>query len=94
MSKKLAKKRRMNKLKVFLYLMENECFTCGESNPVVLTFHHTKNKSKCISKMYGSEWKKIKEEIDKCVVLCQNCHTLYHAQNTYKQNMLDLISSV
>ncbi len=66
-----------NRRFVFEYLEEHPCECCGESDPVVLEFDHCRGKKhKNISKMIrdGSSLEKIKEEIDKCQVLCANCH--------------------
>lgn len=59
------------------------CMDCGIINPVVLDFHHvgddkTKNISHMITKGYSLE--RIQLEINKCVVLCANCHRIRHHQ--------------
>lgn len=66
-----------------LYILVNEYLTkhpcpCGESDPVVLDFHHLDQttKEKEISTMIRNcnSWVKIQEEISKCQTLCCNCH--------------------
>ena len=57
------------------------CEKCGENRYWVLDFHHTdsQNKDMDISKMirgYGKE--KIITEMNKCIVLCSNCHRDLH----------------
>lgn len=68
------------RLLVLAYLKEHTCRDCGESNPVLLDFHHIdpSNKYDCVSKLIGSarSWNVVKSEIDKCIVLCANCHRL------------------
>ena len=63
---------------VFEYKSTHPCITCGESDPVVLEFDHvdTKDKLATISNMAanGWGWSTILLEIEKCVVLCANCH--------------------
>lgn len=64
------------------YLGEPECQDCGifESREF-FDFHHIKpeNKKYCIMSMLGRySWSTIKEEVDKCVMLCPNCHRLRH----------------
>ncbi len=50
---------------------------CGESDPIVLEFDHRDRieKSECISILIlNSSWKRVELEIQKCDVLCANCH--------------------
>ncbi len=70
---------------VLNYLSAHPCTNCGESDPVVLEFHHLYGKDKAISKMVADGWSigRIQQEIDKCVVLCANCHRRVTAK---KQN--------
>ncbi|KKN08745.1 hypothetical protein LCGC14_1053660 [marine sediment metagenome] len=58
------------------YFKEYPCVDCGEKDPVVLTFDHTRDKEDCVGTMVHncSPWEKIKNEIDKCEVRCFNCH--------------------
>lgn len=65
-----------NRIFVFNYLKNHPCVVCGESDPIVLDFDHLRDKITNISNMVGALWcvQKIKEEIDKCQVLCANCH--------------------
>lgn len=63
---------------VWNYLKENNCIICGEDDPIVLEFDHRvpsekfMNISDMITFKYGI--KKLQLEIDKCDVLCSNCH--------------------
>lgn len=76
---------RKNKLKEFFKELKSTlyCAECGENNPVCLDFHHTNPTEKeiNISQMVNHGWSKNKmlKEIDKCVVLCSNCHRKKHA---------------
>jgi hypothetical protein len=59
------------------YLSTHPCISCGESDPRVLEFHHTRgNKESEISSLLGrgSSLEALKAEIEKCDVLCANCH--------------------
>jgi hypothetical protein len=64
---------------VFDFLMEHPCVGCGESDPIVLQFDHRDptTKANAISNMVnlGCSEQQLKEEMDKCDVLCANCHT-------------------
>lgn len=58
------------------------CNICGYSKYVeVLEFHHKdpSTKSFAISANPTRAWEKTKPELDKCVLLCGNCHRETHA---------------
>jgi hypothetical protein len=60
-----------------------KCQICGYNKCLdVLEFHHlnTSEKDFGISqKGYTRSWIKVKIELDKCVMLCANCHREIHA---------------
>jgi len=69
--------REQNARKVFEYLRCHPCISCGESDPIVLKFDHRDKveKSECISTLVlNSSWRQVGLEIQKCDVLCANCH--------------------
>jgi hypothetical protein len=86
-SKKLIAR---NQRYVIEYLNEHPCFDCGENDIIVLEFDHARgvkvaNVSRLIQDAYSL--KKLKEEIDKCDVVCANCHrrrTYSRLDNCYK----------
>jgi hypothetical protein len=59
-----------------------ECTRCGESNPACLEFHHREpeHKERTVSELitYGNSLETVREEIEKCDVLCANCHRQEH----------------
>jgi hypothetical protein len=62
---------------VWEYLSTHPCQDCGEYDPLVLTFDHVRgNKKMNISQMINQGYvlDVLKEEIDKCEVVCNNCH--------------------
>lgn len=77
-----AKRRRSKVLQAFAYVREyletHHCIKCGENDPIVLDFDHLDRETKeyQISQMIGDgiRVERIQKEIDKCVVLCGNCH--------------------
>jgi len=67
------------------------CARCGFSNPAALQFHHRDPKTKEFSisqklKIYKSSLEAIMKEIEKCEVLCANCHMIEHHQERYLSN--------
>lgn len=60
------------------HLLEHPCVDCGNSNIAVLEFDHLRDKKYGISRMYrdGMAITRIQEEIDKCDVVCANCHRI------------------
>lgn len=52
------------------------CSVCGESRPPCLDFHHKDPESKlfCIGLGHGKSRGAVEKEIEKCTVICANCH--------------------
>lgn len=67
------------KIKAIKYL-GSKCNSCGETNQFKLTFHHINMNEKEfeIADFDDRRWSKIKKEIDKCELLCHNCHYEKH----------------
>lgn len=78
---------------VFDYSKEHGCLDCGEKDPIVLEFDHVEaNKTMNISEMVhrGKSLAVIKEEIEKCVVRCANCHRRKTAKDFEWYKSLDI----
>jgi len=65
----------------FIYKLKAErgCARCGEKNPVVLDFHHRDRSTKHFVK--SQQWvtvslETLMVEVEKCDVLCANCHRI------------------
>lgn len=58
------------------YLVTHHCLDCGETDPVVLEFDHTRDKNMNISSLLSNTGtiEKFNEEVLKCEVRCANCH--------------------
>lgn len=57
------------------YFAQHPCTDCGESDPVVLEFDHLRDKSfEIATALCRYSWDKILAEIEKCEVVCSNCH--------------------
>ena len=61
---------------VYQHLLTHPCENCGELDPQVLEFHHVGKKDMEITRMVTGGWsiRRIQDEINKCRVLCANCH--------------------
>lgn len=58
-----------------------KCCVCGYSHYIgALDFHHINPNEKTfnISKLRSYSWDVIKNEVDKCVLVCKNCHAEIH----------------
>lgn len=58
------------------------CACCDESDPCCLDFHHkdpnTKEFTIASAQSQGYSVERMRKEIDKCVVVCANCHRKIH----------------
>ena len=61
-------------------MQKNSCKDCNNSDILVLEFDHIDptTKTMCISEMLrnGNSWDNILLEIQKCEVVCANCHRI------------------
>lgn len=78
-------RRRMEKANWFFeYKSTLKCSKCGENHPACIQFHHTDPslKENDISSMVNAGYNKdrIIEEINKCEIVCANCHFKLHWQ--------------
>lgn len=71
------------------YKMLKTCSKCGFSHPKALDFHHVDplSKEESVSSAVTQGWSisRIKKEIEKCILLCANCHRIYHLT----ENLID-----
>lgn len=63
-----------------------KCEICGYNKCIdALEFHHLNPKEKDFGigeKGYTRSWIKIQEELDKCIMVCANCHREIHNKDT------------
>lgn len=68
------------------------CKLCSENHPAVLQFHHTDPTEKeieiSLAVRLGWSKQRLQKEIDKCVVLCANCHFKEHYELTHNGKSL------
>jgi hypothetical protein len=65
----------------YAYQRDRGCRDCDESDPRCLQFHHvTDEKRASVGEMISNSWptEDVVQEVEKCVVLCANCHRREH----------------
>ena len=58
-----------------------KCTKCGFNHPAALDFHHEdpKKKEYNVHRLISNgSFDKAMEEVQKCIVLCANCHRIHH----------------
>jgi hypothetical protein len=83
---KSQKKRRLNGKKELVLMKGGCCEKCGyDKNLRALEFHHKDPSLKSFGISYTSiaskSWTKILKEVEKCELLCANCHREHHSPN-------------
>ena len=77
----VAKRRKLIRQKAIEF-KGNKCAICGYNKCIkTLEFHHTLSGKKDFgisAKGYTRSWKKVEEELNKCILLCANCHREVH----------------
>lgn len=77
---------RKNKLRAIKYL-GGKCKKCGYDKCIqALDFNHLKNKKIALSRFLMKKWDRVKKELDKCELLCANCHREYHYSQKYESS--------
>ena len=86
--RKAAKKRYWaNKTKVDAIKLEAGCCQCGYNEyACAMDFDHINPEDKSFnigSYLQQYKWERLKEEIDKCRVMCANCHRIHSYETHY-----------
>ena len=71
---------RRNKIRAVEH-MGGKCAVCGEVYPAcVFDFHHIEpgKKEMNLARLLRFNWKKVMAELEKCIMLCANCHRAVH----------------
>ncbi len=72
-------------------ILGGKCAKCGCPDPRVLDFHHPNDdKEHDINTLRDDIWRKIEKEINKCILLCRNCHGIEH----FSSDVIDTRSRV
>jgi hypothetical protein len=80
-SKYYVAKRRRSAQNTAVVYKGKKCLVCGYQGPsLVYDFHHLNpdEKNHDVNSMWTKSWNLLKEELDKCVMLCPICHRLHH----------------
>ena len=77
---KVNEYKKENRIKFNEYKSTVSCIQCGESHISCLDFHHRDPKQKdfLLSDIRSRGLNTIQKELDKCDVLCANCHRKLH----------------
>jgi len=81
-----ALKIRKNRRIELINLKGNKCVKCGikynGENGAIFVFHHSNSTEReflLIKNNMGKKWETLLKEVNKCILVCQNCHTLIHS---------------
>ena len=79
-----VRKRRKKLRQLAVEYKGGKCQLCGYQKCIeAMEFHHRNSSVKDFGishKGYTRSWTKVKEELDKCTMLCANCHREVHAK--------------
>lgn len=78
-----AQEYRRNNKKLAIEYLGGKCLKCGGTfHPDVYDFHHKNGDEKdiCVARLLMKKFEVIKIELNKCVLLCANCHRIEHAE--------------
>jgi hypothetical protein len=76
-----AKKRGRQRKQMAVEYLGNKCAHCHKQWPLaVYEFHHvdTTQKDYDPAQALQHSWENFKKELDKCILLCANCHRIEH----------------
>ncbi len=75
-----TKIRRFRAKAAAIEFLGGKCKNCGWSgDQAALQFHHLKGKDFTIGNVANKSWDSIKKEMQKCILLCANCHMIEHS---------------
>lgn len=87
-----AKRRAEFRRRVYDYKKTQKCELCPESDPICLDFHHrdpaTKEYEISEAAQKNISFERVLVEIQKCAVLCANCHRKQHRDEHGLNTML------
>lgn len=82
------KLRKENREKLMYLLKISKCVDCGNTDHRTFEFDHLYDKFANVPSLAanGYLWRKIQDEINKCEILCANCHRIrtFNRSHTYR----------
>ena len=89
-----TKERRRTRLREWFTRLKRErfvCERCPEDRPAAIDFHHPGSKRAGVSQMvnHGYSKRRILDEIERCAVLCANCHRKEHDEASKRSTTED-----
>jgi hypothetical protein len=78
---KATTRRKLLREKWHIFKLTLKCTTCGFAHPAALDFHHedpSKKEAHIHRLLQNGLSSKLKKELEKCIVLCSNCHRIHH----------------
>ena len=83
-------KSRKEKLQNYILSRGGKCSKCGYDKCLeALSFHHRDPKEKDPKWNKGWQLEKLKVELDKCDLLCFNCHAETHQEHGFPHNVYE-----
>lgn len=73
------------------------CARCGFDDPRALDFHHLDPASKtlAVSQLIArASWQAVLDEIDRCEVVCANCHRILHHEEDAVREDSDITAQI
>jgi hypothetical protein len=86
---KTAEKKKTLRAEWNVFKRTLKCAKCGFNHPAALDFHHedpSKKDREVSWFIKNHQYAKAKEEVQKCIVLCANCHRIHH----YEENSVKI----
>lgn len=90
-NREISKKSELRNKKFIMGCKQCPCFDCGKFYPFyVMEYHHRDPKTKIdnVSNMRNDSIQKVLEEINKCDIICSNCHRIREHKDKYTDDYL------
>ncbi len=72
----MERKRREKHRKRAVKYLGGRCLDCSINDYRVLVFDHLRDKEANVARFLGKRWERIVKELEKCELVCANCHLI------------------